>query len=180
MATVDIHNTLIKLDQKQVVSKIVMMLSNQRPKEVDRRQWFNPEKHLCKMLDVEYCNVYHLCRSAANTSRPSLMQSILFSAPEEDDRPGAHASNAIPQQPLSHAQSHPPPPNQCPSYEPATMNGDNDTGQQRDSTFLNAMMDPTLFDFYNRNLDETMDTSLVDFSTSYLNEMMDTGSPPLV
>lgn len=180
MATVDIHNTLIKLDQKQVVSKLVTMLSNQRPKEVDRHQWFNPEKHLCKLLDVEYCNVYHLCRSAANTSRPSLMQSILFPAPEEDDRPGAHASNAIPQQPISRAQSHPPPPNQCPSYESATMNGDNDTDEQRDSTFLNTMMDPTSFDLFNKNLDEMMDTSLVDFSTSYLNEMMDTGSPPLV
>lgn len=180
MAIADIHNTLIKLDQKQVVSKVVTMLSNQRPKEVDRHQWFNPEKHLCKLLDVEYCNVHHLCHSAANTSRPSLMQSILFPAPEEDDRPGDHASNTVPQQPTSHAQSHPPPPNQCPSYESATMNGDNETDQQRDSTFLNTMMEPTSFDPSNRNLDEMMDTFLVDFPTSYLNEMMDTGSPLLV
>lgn len=164
MATVDIHNTLIKLDQRQVVSKLVTMLSNQRPKEVNRHQRFNPEKHLCKLLDVE----------------PSLMQSILFPAPEEDDRAGAHASNAIPQQPISRAQSHPPRPNQCPSYESATMSVENDTNEQRDSTFLNTMMDLTSFELFNRNLDEMMDTSLVNFSTSYLNEMMDTDSPLLV
>ncbi len=60
------------------------------------------------------------------------------------------------------------------------MNVENDTDEQRDSTFLNTMMDPTSFELFNRNLDEMMDTSLVNFSTSYLNEMMDTGSPLLV
>jgi len=176
-----------------VASKVVTRLSNQEPKQQGpKREWFNPEKHLCKLLAKEYCNVYHLSSSAANTSRPSLMRSILFPASgqtpstrnsdqlawqHEDPSSGVHNSNATPQRPPSHAQSRPLPPNQCPSYESVIASGNSGTGQRRDPALPNTMMDPTLFDPSNRDLDEMMDPTLVDLSTRYLDGMMDLGSP---